>query len=69
MDREDWKQTATLDIILNSLTYNYATSCIYMGMDYKKKYLISGTYTTQTSALSNYTNGSFELNLWLNLSK
>lgn len=40
-----------------------------LGLDYLKKYMISGTYTTQTSALSNYTNGSFELNLRLNLSK
>lgn len=40
-----------------------------LGMDYKRKYLISGTYTTQTSALSSYTNGSFQLSLRLNLSK
>ena len=40
-----------------------------LGMDFKKKYLISGTYTTQTSALSTYTNGSFELNLRLNLNR
>ncbi|SHE76057.1 PorP/SprF family type IX secretion system membrane protein [Pedobacter caeni] len=40
-----------------------------LGMDYKSKYLISGTYTTQTSALSAYTNGSFELNLRLSLGK
>lgn len=39
-----------------------------LGMNYKHKYLISGAYTTQTSALSSYTNGSFELNLRLNLS-
>ena len=40
-----------------------------LGMDYKRQYLISATYTTQTSALSNYTNGSFELNLRLSLNK
>jgi len=40
-----------------------------LGMDFRKKYLISGMYTTQTSALSGYTNGSFELNLRLNLSQ
>ena len=40
-----------------------------LGMDFRKKYLISGMYTTQTSALSGYTNGSFELNLRMNLSK
>ncbi|WP_316839484.1 PorP/SprF family type IX secretion system membrane protein [Pedobacter gandavensis] len=40
-----------------------------LGMDFKKKYLISGSYSTQTSALSGYTNGSFELNLRLSLGK
>ncbi|MBE9601607.1 type IX secretion system membrane protein PorP/SprF, partial [Pedobacter sp. MC2016-24] len=40
-----------------------------LGMDYKRQYLISATYTTQTSALSNYTNGSFELNLRLSLGR
>ena len=40
-----------------------------LGMDYKRQYLISATYTTQTSALSSYTNGSFELNLRLSLGR
>lgn len=40
-----------------------------LGMDYKRKYLISGTYSTQTSALSGFTNGSFELNLRLSFGK
>lgn len=38
-----------------------------LGMDFRNKYMISGSYTTQTSALSAYTNGSFELNLRLSL--
>lgn len=38
-----------------------------LGMDFRNRYLISGSYTTQTSALSAYTNGSFELNLRLSL--
>lgn len=38
-----------------------------LGMDFRKKYMISGSYSTQTSALSAYTNGSFELNLRLSL--
>lgn len=40
-----------------------------LGMNLKHRYLISGTYTTQTSALSSYTNGSFELNLRLSLGR
>ncbi|ALL06126.1 hypothetical protein AQ505_11855 [Pedobacter sp. PACM 27299] len=40
-----------------------------IGMDFRNKYLISGSYTTQTSALSAYTNGSFELNLRLSLGR
>jgi hypothetical protein len=38
-----------------------------LGMNFKRKYLVSGNYTTQTSALSNYTNGNFELNLRLKI--
>ncbi|WP_152969698.1 type IX secretion system membrane protein PorP/SprF, partial [Pedobacter sp. Hv1] len=40
-----------------------------LGLDIKKRYLVSGMYTTQTSELSGYTNGSFELNLRVNLAK
>ena len=40
-----------------------------LGMNFRKKYLISGTYTTETSALRGYVNGSFELNLGLNLGR
>jgi len=40
-----------------------------LGMDFRKKYLISGTYTTQTSALTGYTNGSFELNFRISFDK
>jgi type IX secretion system PorP/SprF family membrane protein len=40
-----------------------------LGMNFKHRYLVSGTYTTQTSALSSYTNGSFELNLRVNFGK
>lgn len=33
------------------------------GVDVKKRYLLSGIYTTQTAALGSQTGGSFELNL------
>lgn len=50
--------------------YHTTESATYgLGMDFKRKYLIGASYTTQTSALSNYTNGSFEINLRLNLSR
>jgi hypothetical protein len=39
------------------------------GVDLKKRYLLSAMYTTQTAALSAYTNGSFEINLRVALGK
>lgn len=60
---------ANKQVYLMALYHSTKSSTFGLGMDYKRRYLISGTYTTQTSALSNYTNGSFELNLRLNLSK
>lgn len=33
------------------------------GVDLKKRYLLSGMYTTQTAPLGGHTNGSFEINL------
>ncbi|WEK19645.1 MAG: type IX secretion system membrane protein PorP/SprF [Candidatus Pedobacter colombiensis] len=60
---------ANKQVMLLAMYHSTKNTTFGLGMDYKKKYLISGTYTTQTSALSSYTNGSFELNLRLNLSK
>lgn len=60
---------ANKQVMLLGMYHSTKNATFGLGMDYKKKYLISGTYTTQTSALSSYTNGSFELNLRLNLSK
>ena len=60
---------ANKQVFLLAMYHSTESATFGLGMDYKKKYLISGTYTTQTSALSAYTNGSFELNLRLNLSK
>jgi type IX secretion system PorP/SprF family membrane protein len=40
-----------------------------LGIDFMHKYFISGMYTSQTSALNSYANGSFEINFRLNLTK
>jgi len=60
---------ANKQVFLMGMYHSTKNGTFGLGMNYKKKYLVSGTYTTQTSALSSYTNGSFELNLRLNLSK
>lgn len=57
---------ADQQVFLLAMYHSTENATFGLGMDYKKKYLISGTYTTQTSALSTYTNGSFELNLRVN---
>lgn len=54
---------ASQQIFLMGLYHSTKNATFGLGMDYQNKYLISGTYTTQTSALANYTNGSFELDL------
>lgn len=60
---------ANKQVFITGLYHSSKSATVGLGMDFKRKYLISGSYTTQTSALSAYTNGSFELNLRLNLSK
>jgi hypothetical protein len=60
---------ADKQVYLLAMYHSTENATFGLGMDYKKKYLISGSYTTQTSALSTYTNGSFELNLRLSLGK
>jgi len=60
---------ANKQVFLLGMYHSTKNATFGLGMDYKRQYLISATYTTQTSALSNYTNGSFELNLRLNLNK
>jgi len=40
-----------------------------LGVDFNRKYFISGMYTSQTSALNSYANGSFEINMRLSLGK
>ncbi|WP_257668132.1 PorP/SprF family type IX secretion system membrane protein [Parapedobacter tibetensis] len=60
---------ANKQVFLLAMYHSTRNATFGLGIDFRKKYLISGTYTIQTSALSSYTNGSFELNLRLNLSK
>ncbi|WP_316802920.1 PorP/SprF family type IX secretion system membrane protein [Pedobacter nototheniae] len=60
---------ADQQLFFTGLYHSTESATMGFGMDFKKKYLISGLYTTQTSALSGYTNGSFELNLRLSLGK
>ncbi|RYE19620.1 MAG: type IX secretion system membrane protein PorP/SprF [Sphingobacteriales bacterium] len=45
------------------------SSTLGVGLDFMKKYMVSGMYTTETSALNSYANGSFELNLRINFGK
>ncbi|WP_199139041.1 PorP/SprF family type IX secretion system membrane protein [Pedobacter sp. ASV12] len=48
-------------ILLSAMYHSTKNATFGFGMDYKKKYLISGLYTTSTSQLNNYTNGGFEV--------
>lgn len=56
-------------ILLSAIYHSTENATFGLGMDYKRKYLISGLYTTNTSQLSNYTNGSFELYLRVKFGK
>lgn len=58
---------ANKQVFLTGLYHSSENATFGIGVDFKRKYLISGMYTTQTSALSAYTNGSFELNLRLSV--
>lgn len=54
---------------LTGIYHSNESTTLGLGVDFMKKYLISGMYTTETSALNSYANGSFELNLRINFSK
>ena len=58
---------ADKQVFLMGVYHSSENATFGIGVDFKRKYLISGMYTTQTSALSGYTNGSFELNLRLSV--
>jgi hypothetical protein len=54
---------ADRQIFFTGLYHSTQNTTFGLGMDLKKKYLINLLYTSQTSALRTYANGSFELNL------
>lgn len=64
-------QLSVLDqqILLSAIYHSTENATFGVGMDYKKKYLISGLYTSNTSQLSNYTNGNFEIYLRIKFGK
>lgn len=62
-------EIANRQVFIMGLYHSSESATFGLGMDFRKKYMVSGMYTTQTSALSAYTNGSFELNLRLSLGK
>ncbi len=50
-------------IMITGIYHSTKSTSFGLGFDYNRKYLISGFYTTQTSALSSYSNGTFEINV------
>lgn len=54
---------ANQQVFLTAMYHTSNAASFGLGLAYRGKYLINTAYTTQTSALSNYTNGSFEINL------
>ncbi len=60
---------ANRKLLISGLYHSNESATFGVGLDFLQRYLISGLYTTQTSALNTYANGSFELNLRINLEK
>lgn len=54
---------ANKQVNLTGMYHSNKSASFGLGLDYRKKLLINGFYTTQTSALTSYSNGSFELNI------
>lgn len=54
---------ANRQVMLTALYHSTKSASFGLGLDYKRKYLINGFYTTQTSALNTYSNGTFEINV------
>lgn len=55
--------------LLQGMYHSSKSATVGLAVDISRKYLLSGMYTTQTSQLSGYTNGSFEINLRINLTR
>jgi len=60
---------ADQQVLLSGLYHSTQSGTVGIGLNLQRKYLISGLYTTQTSALNGYSNGNFELNLRLRIGK
>lgn len=58
---------ANEQVMLMGMYHSSKSASFGIGVDLKKRYLISGAYTTQTAQLNSYTNGSFEIGLKLKL--
>ncbi len=56
-------------LMLMGMYHSSKSLSLGLGLDYKRRYLVTGVYTTQTSALNSYSNGSFEFSLRLRLGK
>lgn len=56
-------------VSLTGLYHSTQSGTLGIGLNLQRKYLISGLYTTQTSALNGYSNGNFELNLRVRVGK
>lgn len=54
---------ASRQVLMMAMYHSTKNATFGLGLDYRKKFLIYGYYTTQTAQLGDYTNGSFELNL------
>lgn len=54
---------ANRQVMLTALYHSTKSASFGLGLDYKRRYLINGFYTTQTSALNTYSNGTFEINV------
>lgn len=50
-------------LMLMGIYHSNESATFGFGADIKRKYLLSGMYTTQTAPLGGHTNGSFEINL------
>ncbi len=60
---------ANEQVMLMGMYHSSKSATFGLGMDYKRRYLISGMYSTQTSPLSGYSNGNFEINVRLSIGK
>ncbi len=60
---------ANEQVMLVAIYHITQSASFGLGTNFRKKYLISANYTSETGALRTYTNGTFELNLGIRLGK